>query len=339
MSLSTATASSHAALPSTGRAAWRGFLPDDVAQFAERAARYAEPVLLLGETGSGKTHLATMIHELSARCTGPCIRVNCGAIPESLFEREMFGHVRGAFTDAREAREGLFEAADGGTLFLDEVGEIPLPMQSKLLAALEENRIRRLGATRDIHVDVRVVAATNADLTEMVRRKAFREDLFHRLAVLRFKIPPLRERQRDLPVFIEHLLDRRVCAGAMPAVSKEALRTLRSYSWPGNIRELDNALRYALAFMEGSVIEPHHLPEEVRGEGTLPLAGSDDARRRVASRYTAPPDSNLERAMILEALRITSGNRTQAAQRLGMSRSALWIKLQRYRSEMELDPV
>jgi DNA-binding NtrC family response regulator len=295
-----------------------------VVPFAERAARCGEPVLICGETGSGKTELAMQIHGLSRRAHGPFVRVNCGAIPESLFEREMFGHVRGAFTDAHESRAGLFEAADRGTLFLDEVGELPLRVQSKLLAALEERCVRRLGAVNEVGVDVRVVAATNSDLREMMRVKLFREDLFHRLAVLRIHTPPLRERRQELPGLMEALLARRAEAGPVPRVSPEALEVIRAYAWPGNLRELDNALRHAAAFADDGVIRPEHLPQEV----VLHESAGDD--RRCGRRYSAPADRVEEREKIVGALRETGGNRTHAARRLGMSRSALWIKMQRY---------
>jgi DNA-binding NtrC family response regulator len=299
-----------------------------VIPFAERAARCGEPVLICGETGSGKTELAMQIHELSRRAHGPFVRVNCGAIPESLFEREMFGHVRGAFTDARESRAGLFEAADGGTLFLDEVGELPLQVQSKLLAALEERCVRRLGAVSETRVDVRVVAATNSDLREMMRCKLFREDLFHRLAVLRIHTPPLRERRQELTALIDALLARRGDAGPAPRVSHEALEVMRAYPWPGNLRELDNALRHAAAFADDGVIRPEHLPEELMLHEAAGAARGGG--RRGGRRYSAPADPVEEKETIVSALRETGGNRTHAARRLGMSRSALWIKMQRY---------
>jgi DNA-binding NtrC family response regulator len=294
--------------------------------FARRAARNDEPVLLLGETGSGKSHLAAVIHRLSARAAGPFYNVNCGSIPDTLFEREMFGHVRGAFTDARESREGAFEAADGGTLFLDEVGELPLTAQTKLLSVLEERRVRRLGATHDTPVDVRVVTATNADLVAMVSRKRFREDLFHRIAVLRFLVPPLRERWRELPGLVQHLLERRGAGGVAPVVTPEAMELIRAYPWPGNVRELDNALRRAVVYAEQEPIAPQHLPEELRA-AVPPMAAEGVAPER----YVAPDDPEVERRLIEEALLAEGGNRTRAARRLGMSRSALWNKIHRHR--------
>ena len=294
--------------------------------FARRAARNDEPVLLLGETGSGKSHLAAIIHRLSARAAGPFHHVNCGAIPDTLFEREMFGHVRGAFTDAKESREGAFEAAHRGTLFLDEVGELPLAVQTKLLSVLEERRVRRVGATHDTPVDVRVVTATNADLVAMVAGRQFREDLFHRIAVLRFRVPPLRERKRELPGLVQHLLERRGTGGAAPEVTAEAMELIRAYPWPGNVRELDNALRRAVVYAEQEPIAPQHLPEEIRNVA-VPAGGESAAPER----YVAPADPEVERRMIEEALQAEGGNRTRAARRLGMSRSALWSKIHRHR--------
>lgn len=314
-------------LPRTAGSRPRVQLGSAVVPFAERAARCGEPVLICGETGSGKTELALQIHELSRRAQGPFVRVNCGAIPESLFEREMFGHVRGAFTDARESRAGLFEAADRGTLFLDEVGELPLQVQSKLLAALEERCVRRLGAVNEVRVDVRVIAATNCDLREMVRCKRFREDLFHRLAVLRIRTPPLRDRRQELPALMDALLARRDEAGPAPRLSPEVLEIIGAYPWPGNLRELDNALRHAAAFADDGVIRPEHLPEEVMQHEA---AGAAPDGRRGGRRYSAPADRVEEKERIVTALHETGGNRTHAARRLGMSRSALWIKMQRY---------
>lgn len=301
---------------------------ESISQFAQVAGRSGYPVLITGETGCGKTHLARAIHQAGVRAGGPFVRVNCAAIPESLFEREMFGHVKGAFTDARDGAAGVLEAAHGGTLFLDEVSEMSLSVQPKLLAVLEDGCFRKLGSSRELAVDVHVIAATNRDLAAMVRQRQFREDLFYRLSVLRIAMPPLRERREELAGLIEHLLSRTAASGAEPRLSAEALDLLLRYDWPGNVRELENALRAAWAFAGDRPIQAHHLPEEVRAgkrARTPGEAGGDDPR----SRYAAPAGED-EEAMILEALRRHGGNKTRAAQMLGMSRSTLWAKLQKH---------
>lgn len=291
-------------------------------EFAEIAARSSHPVLLQGETGVGKTQMARRIHELSPRRGKPFVEVNCGAIPRELFEREMFGHVRGAFTGATDGGAGLFEAADGGTLFLDEVGELPLESQPKLLRALEEGSIRRLGATGRVSVDVRIVAASNRVLRVLVRESSFREDLYYRLCVLEHEILPLRKRHWEIPAIARFLLRQNGPAEIAP----EALDRIREYPWPGNIRELNNALCYALVRSEGGAIELHHLPDRVRA---APFSDEGDEPRR--GRYAAPNDTGEERDLIVRALAAEGGNRTRTAERLGMSRSTLWAKLRYYR--------
>lgn len=292
--------------------------------FGRLAARAACPVLLEGETGSGKTHLARLIHEQGPNAHGPFVRVNCGAIPPSLFERELFGHVRGAYTGAANGERGYLEAADGGTLFLDEVGEMPLEMQPKLLAVLEDGVFRKLGSPRESRVSVHVLAATNRKLTDMVRRGEFRQDLFYRLSVLQYRVPPLRSRPGMVPAITGDLLQRWGKAGLNAQVSPEAMETMTGYAWPGNVRELENALRHAVAVADGGRIELRHLPAHLREpavDGMHPNGGR---------RYEAPESADREREMITDALLLAGGNRTHAARRLGMSRGTLWIKLQRY---------
>lgn len=288
------------------------------AEFVALASATDCPVLLTGETGSGKTHLARLVHRESSRAACPFIRVNCGSIPESLFEREMFGHVRGAFTDAREGAPGYLEAANGGTFFLDEIGELPASIQAKLLMVLEEGAFRRLGSVRECVVDVRIVAATNRDLQKMVLDRMFREDLFYRLSVIQYRVPALRERRAVLPRLVAHLLEQHAPAERSGAISEEAMQALTSYAWPGNIRQLENALRSALVFARGGEILLEHLPESIR-EGTL----------RETVRYVAS-DRATEEETIRSVLAEEGGNRTRASRRLGMSRSTLWAKLQRY---------
>jgi len=308
---------------------WRQRFPD-AAEFARVAARSGEPVLLCGETGCGKTHLARIIYEAGPRAGRPFVRVNCAAVPEALFEREMFGHVRGAFTDARQEGIGFLEAADGGVLFLDEVSDLSPRLQPKLLAFLEDGCFRRLGSTRELRADVQVIAATNCDLAEMVREKQFRQDLFYRFSVLRYTVAPLRERRGELPAITRELLHRLARRGAdPPEVTPEAMELLGRHAWPGNVRELENALRAALAFSDGGPVHPHHLPPDVRLGG-----GEGAARARAApprpERYAAPVDPEDEVRLIREALHAAGGNKTHAARALNMSRSTLWAKLQRH---------
>jgi DNA-binding NtrC family response regulator len=310
----------------------QNMLLSDMLGFARVAAESGYAVLITGETGSGKTHLAREIHRSGPRAERPFVRVNCAAIPDALFEREMFGHVRGAFTDARDAAEGFLEAANGGTLFLDEVSELAPQNQPKLLAVLEDGCFRRLGSPREVRVDVQVIAAANRDLVSLVAQKQFRQDLFYRLSVLRYTVPPLRGRLRELPALIDELLARSARPGApAPTVSREAMVLLRGYPWPGNIRELENALRAAAAFCGGGEIRPEHLPPEVREPEVLPRASSSSsAPARAAERYSAPDQPEHEEALIRQALDRAGGNKTRAARLLGMSRSTLWAKLLRH---------
>lgn len=289
-----------------------------ITEFVEIAACSSDPVLLTGETGSGKTYLARRVHELSTRASGPFVQVNCAAIPDGLFEREMFGHMRGAFTDAKDSQPGFFEAAQGGTLFLDEIGELPLHVQPKLLTVLEANTVRRLGSHRELPLNVRVMVASNQDLRAMVQQRSFRADLFFRCAVLEFEVPPLRARASAIPHLVRDALSRDADARGSGQISAEALELLCAYEWPGNLRELENALRRARAFARCGEIRVEHLPADIR------------TPRAPANRYVGPSDSADERESIRTALRASEGNKARAARTLGMSRGTLWAKLQRY---------
>ena len=240
-------------------------LTAEAREFATLVCNSDYPVLLQGETGVGKTHLARLIHDASKRCHRPLVQVNCGGMPDTLFESEMFGHVRGAFTDAKEAREGFFECANFGTLFLDEIGDLPLHVQPRLLTALEENYIRRLGSSRETRVDVRLIAATNASLAERVLEGRFRQDLYHRCAVLTCRMPALRERARDLPAIVQYFFEQ-VCEThqRVSELDESARDVLCAYAWPGNLRELVNVLRQAVVLAHGGRVRPSHLPEHVR---------------------------------------------------------------------------
>jgi DNA-binding NtrC family response regulator len=290
-----------------------------------RAARSTSTVLISGESGTGKELVARSIHEMSDRA-GAFVPVNCAAIPAELIEAELFGHTGQAFTGAKQQRAGLFEAAEGGTLFLDEVGELPPIVQPKLLRALQEGAVRRVGADRERAVNVRVVAATNRDLEHEVSQGRFREDLFWRLNVIHLHLPPLRERPFDIPLLVEHFLNKIAAASGQPPlnVTPEALAVLTAYSWPGNARELENALERAVALAEGSLLTPDDLPERVRTNGKT---GSLLARAR-EQRMTV---HELEREYIIETLRLTGGNKSRAAEILGFDRRTLHRKLDEYR--------
>ncbi len=292
-----------------------------VLDLALRVAKVESTALITGESGVGKERLARLIHEESSRAGRPFVAVNCGAVAETLLESELFGHARGAFTGADRERAGLFEAAGGGTLFLDEIGEISPAMQVKLLRALQEREVRRVGENRPRPVDVRVVAATNRNLAGEVAAQRFRQDLYYRLRVIELRVPPLRERPEDiLPlarVFLAETARRmgRKITGFTPRAADQLLR----HDWPGNVREVQNAIEHAVALCAGSRVEVEDLPEELRG--AMP-------RPHVAGR--ARPLEEVEREYILAAVESAGGNRTRAAAALGIGLATLKRKLKRY---------
>jgi DNA-binding NtrC family response regulator len=299
-----------------------------------RAARSTSTVLVTGESGTGKELVARAIHKMSGR-TGTFVPVNCAAIPAELIEAELFGHTGNAFTGARQARAGLFEAADRGTLFLDEIGDLPLAVQPKLLRALQEGSVRRVGADQERAVNVRAVAATNRDLEKEVREGRFREDLYWRLNVIHLHVPPLRDRAFDIPLLVEHFTNAAAeAAGAPPLkVLPETLAILTAYSWPGNVRELENAIERAVALARGASLTPDDLPERVRTSGSASAIIARSCERSLTLR-------ELEREYILERLRQTGGNKSRAAELLGLDRKTLYRKLDEYRAEgyMEVMP-
>ena len=284
-------------------------------------------VLLTGESGTGKELVARALHELSPRAAMPFVAVNCGAIPAELLESELFGHVRGAFTDASRDKKGLAAEADGGTLFLDEIGELSLALQVKLLRFLEDEQVRRVGDTRSERVDVRVVAATARDLARAVKEGQFREDLFYRLNVVNVRLPPLRERPDDVPALVEHFLAkyRRLRPEApLTGVSPQALEVLRSHRWPGNVRELEHAVERAVVLADGPLVQEDDLPDEVRAApAPAALAPGRDLSVKRAFR-------SLEEQFIRAALDRTGGNRTRAAELLDLSYRALLYKIKEY---------
>jgi DNA-binding NtrC family response regulator len=276
-------------------------------------------VLILGESGTGKEVLTRFIHERSARAAGPLVAVNCAALPENLIESELFGHERGAFTGAVGARAGRFEEAHGGTLLLDEIGEMPLALQPKLLRVLEERRIRRVGGSREIAVDVRVVAATNRPLEEDAHAGRFREDLLYRLNVITLRLPPLRERADDIAALAERFLADQGMAGKR--FSPSAMRRLLDHRWPGNVRELRNAVVRAGIVAGGGLILPEDLPESVRA-----ATPSLDAEASGGGVLVGDMEA-IQKQAILEALEKTGGNKSHAAKLLGISRRNLIYKL------------
>jgi two-component system response regulator HydG len=294
----------------------------------ERTAPSAAAVLVTGESGTGKELVARALHRRSRRAAGPFVAVNCAAIPESLLESELFGHVRGAFTDARGARTGLFLQAHGGTLFLDEIGDLPLALQPKILRALQERTVRPVGADAEVPCDVRVVAATNHDLEGAVREGRFREDLFFRLAVIHMAVPPLRERGNDVLVLAQHFLTRAAkdADSGVRGLSPAAAERLLAYEWPGNVRELQNAIERAVALARTDTISVDDLPERVTGPRTRPAPAGEPT----AVPGTFAPLEEIERRHILRVLEAMGGNKTLAAQVLGIDRKTLHRKLVGY---------
>lgn len=287
------------------------------------------PALVTGETGTGKELVARALHALSGRKT--FVPLNCAALPENLLESELFGHVKGAFTGADRDKVGLFETADEGTIFLDEVGELPAALQPKLLRALEEGEVRRVGAQRSTTVDVRIVAATNRELESRVKDGAFREDLYWRLAVVHLHVPALRERPADIPLLAEHFVERLASGDApAPTLSSSAMAVLTAYAWPGNVRELRNAIERAAALGSGGEIGVDDLPPRLRQDGSGAARIAESVRDRL-------PVRELERRYILEVLRETGGNRSRAAEILGLDRKTLYRKLQEYESDGPID--
>ncbi|GMV07131.1 MAG: sigma-54-dependent Fis family transcriptional regulator [Gemmatimonadota bacterium] len=294
----------------------------------EKVARHDSPVLLMGASGTGKELVARLLHRESPRGAGPFVPVNCGGIPEQLLESEFFGFVRGAFTGADRDKAGLFEAADGGTLFLDEVGELPGSLQVKLLRALQEGEVRRLGSTETKRVSVRILSATNRDLEAAVESGEFREDLYYRLAVVPIHLPQLRTRREEIPELARHLLARHAerLGVAIEGIHADAMEVLLSYGWPGNIRELENVLERALVLCEGPFITVEDLPESVRRPAPDTPGIQADTDDLSVKRHGA----RLEKHLIQLALDRTGGNKTQAAELLDLSPRALRYKIQEY---------
>ena len=299
----------------------------DIFRTISKIAEYKTTVLVAGESGVGKELVARAIHHRSTRRGGPFVAVNCGAIPENLLESELFGHKKGAFTDAVQDRRGLFEEADGGSLFLDEIGELPLSLQVKLLRVLEEEKIRRVGDVRDIKIDVRIITATHRDLPSETKAGRFREDLFYRLNVLPILVPPLRDRREDIPLLIDHFVARNNTrlGTSIRGLDTESRRLLFEYPWPGNVRELENTIERAMVLAEGDQIVAQDLPERLR-------EARDPVQTQLASGELSVKKTMriVEEILIRRALQRTKGNRTRAAEVLEISHRALLYKIKDY---------
>jgi len=306
----------------------------EILQTVLKIADYKTTVLITGESGTGKELIARAIHYSSSRKDGPFIAVNCGAIPENLLESELFGHIKGAFTDATYTKKGLFEEADGGTIFLDEIGELPPMLQVKLLRVLQEEEIRRVGDTKSIPVDVRVIAATVKDLEKEVQEGRFRADLFYRLNVLNLHLPPLRERREDIPLLVNYFIEKFAPRfnKQIKGVNKEAMEILINHDWPGNVRELENALERAIALAEGELVQvedlPPYLREKVDTRPGLFIPQNELSIKKITRQ--------IEEELIRRALERTKGNRTQAAKLLEISHRALIYKIKEYGLDKEL---
>lgn len=286
------------------------------------ASKSDAPVIISGETGTGKELVAEAVHKMRGEGERPFVKVNCAALSESLLESELFGHVKGAFTGAYRSRTGRFEAAHTGDIFLDEIGDLPLSTQVKLLRVLEDTVIERVGDSRPIQVDVRIITATNRDLEELVRQGGFRKDLYYRINVIPIHVPPLRERSEDIPTLVDYFMSRRNRESETTAkrISASALDALLTYSWPGNVRELKSTVEYMCVTCAESVIKAHHLPRRISGISLMDEAGSFPVRKK---------DSDARKELI-KALEQSGGNRAETARILGVSRVTVWNRMKKY---------
>jgi len=303
----------------------------EITAMMEQISPTKASVLLQGESGTGKSLLARMIHQRSKRSSKPLVEVNCAAIPETLLESELFGHVKGAFTGATQDREGRLQAADGGTLFLDEISELPLHLQPKLLKALEEQRFQMVGSNHTVNVDVRILAASNQNLRELVDNGSFRADLFYRLAVIPVEIPALRDRPGDIPLLIRYICDQLVSRGYPDNLDcdQDAMQLMMDYPWPGNVRELSNAIEHGMILAEQGRVKASSLPFAIRhhreSESIKPSSESAPLPSTGSRPYTDDP----HKREILDTLDACNGNRAEAARQLGIDRSTLWRRMHR----------
>jgi len=303
----------------------------DIFQLAEKAAQYKTTVMILGGSGTGKELIARGIHQSGQRFQAPLVPVNCGGIPETLLESELFGYKKGAFTGADRNKKGLFQEAEGGTILLDEIGELPLPLQVKLLRVLQENEIRPIGEARSMKIDVRVIAATAKNLEEEVHKGTFRKDLFYRLNVLTIKLPPLKERTEDIPLLCKHFINRfnKILTKEVTGLTPGAMAQLLEYPWPGNVRELENVLERAMVIADDSQLSTEHLLlEQSQAElDTQPSAFFDGLSLKSAQKV-------VEEDLITRALQKTAGNRTRAARLLEISHPSLLSKMKAYNIDL-----
>ena len=302
----------------------------NVFELSAKVAQYDTTVLIMGESGTGKELIAQAIHYAGLRRTKPLVPVNCGGIPETLLESELFGHIKGAFTGADRNKKGLFDEADGGTIFLDEIGEMPQPLQVKLLRVLQESEIRPVGESHNRTVDVRVIAATSRKLKEMVADGTFREDLYYRLNVLSIDLPPLRDHNEDIPLLCQHFISHfnTVLGRKVKGIAPAAMSQLLSCQWPGNVRELENAIERAMVLTEGDWLDSEHFPRAGGASGRHPLEQMFEGYSLKSAQKI------LEKEMIVKALTSTQGNRTQAARLLEISHPSLLSKMKQYEIDL-----
>jgi len=294
----------------------------------------ASTILIQGESGTGKELVARAIHESSNGANRPFLEINCAALPETLLESELFGHEKGAFTDAKYRKKGLFELAEGGTIFLDEIGEMGITLQSRLLRVIENKTFRRVGGVKDLKVNTRIISATNRDLKQAIKEGKFRSDLYYRLQVIPIYLPPLRERKEDVPLLANHFISmfNKEFNKNVKKISPKVERLLVNYSWPGNVRELKNVIERAMLLEAEDEILPEHLPPEITGEAPEDFVGHDSSMDTIDSLYPITL-KDMERILIEKTLERTSGNKSQAAKILGISRQTLREKVKQYRLE------
>lgn len=292
-----------------------------VYQVVQKVSQHKYPVLILGESGTGKELVARSVHFMGPRRQKPFVPVDCSALVPTLIESELFGFVRGAFTGAVQNKRGLLESAEGGTLFLDEIGDLPVDLQAKLLRALQEKEVKPVGSTERVSINVRIIAATNRDLEAAIRNGTFRQDLYFRLNVVQLRLPPLRDRKRDIPILVDHFLEKfSDPQGPARSISPDALARLMAYDWPGNVRELENAIERAIALGGGTTVQVHDLPSNLQYGVAERLTGGGELL----------PLDELERRAIFRALKETGGDKLAAARLLGIGKTTLYRKLKQY---------